>query len=142
MSVAMRAISGSNDSSSMSLAPLRSGTRLRIIADALDDTRDLQSRDRIAKVTGHGRPQCNQLNDPLFGLDLQRIDLLVALDDAKRAFGVAFDEAAHRLSDRLMSELAHFSDETAKPLDVLVEGLDRMAGLLLHGSAPISRSGR
>jgi len=82
------------------------------------------------------------LHDALLGLDLQGIDLLVTLDDVERSFGVTLDEAAHRLADRLMRELAHLADEPAKPLDIFVEGFDRVAGMLLHGSAPISRSGR
>jgi hypothetical protein len=47
-------------------------------------------------------------------------------------FRVALDEAAHCLDDGLLRQLAHLADEPAKAVDVLVKGLERMAGLLLH----------
>ena len=57
-------------------------------------------------------------------------------------FDVALDEAAHRLADRVLGKAAHLADERAQPLQVLVEGFQRMFAGLLHHEAPISRSGR
>ena len=108
------------------------GDVLGIVANALHDARDLQRRDGIAKITRHRRPERDQLDDPLFRLNLEAVDLLVALDDPKRAFVIALDEAPHRLADGFMRLLAHFADEPAEAIDVIIEGLERMAGLLLH----------
>jgi len=115
---------------------------LGIIADPLDDAGNLERGNDVAEVTGHWRTQGNQLDCVAFGLDLERIELLVLLDDLQGAIEVAPDEAAHGLADRMFGKPAHLADQRAQPLDVLIERLQRMSAHLLHVVTPISRSGR
>ena len=68
-----------------------------------------------------------QLDRAALGLDLERVELLVVLDDLLRAFEVALDEAAHRFADGMLGEPAHLADERAQPVEILVERLDRMS---------------
>ena len=89
-----------------------------------------------------GARKRNQLDRAALGLDFERIELLVVLDDLLRALGVALDEAAHRLIDRMLGQAAHLADEGTEPFDVFIEGLERMSAGLLHHWAPISRNGR
>ena len=60
------------------------------------------------------------------------VELLVVLDDLRRTFEVALNEAAHRFVDRMFGESAHLTDQRAQPFDVFIEGLKRMSAGLLH----------
>ena len=111
------------------------GDVLGIVADALDHARNLERRDDVAKVARHRRAKRDQLDRAALGLDLERVELLVVLDDLRGALEVALDEAAHRFADRMFGKAAHLADERAQAIDVFVERLERMsAGLLLHWS--------
>jgi hypothetical protein len=106
---------------------------LCIIADALDDARNLQRRDDVSKVARHRCPKRDQLDCAPLRLNLQYIELLVVLDDLGRTFDVALDEAAHGLADRMFRQSAHLADQRAKAVEILVEGFERMFPSLLHG---------
>jgi len=94
-----------------------------VIANALDHARNLERGDDIAQVAGHRRAQRDQLDRAALGLDLERVELLVVLDDPLGAFQVAIDEAAHRFADGVLGQPAHLADERAQPIEILVEGL-------------------
>ena len=108
------------------------GDVLGIIADTLDHARDLERRDDVAQVAGHRRAKRDQLHGAPLGFDLERVELLVVLDDACAPSVSRWIEAAHGFADRMLREPAHLADQRAQPLDVLVERLERMSGLLLH----------
>ena len=131
ISVAIRAISGSSDSGSILPTSLEQrhalGDILGIVADPLDHAGDLQRGDDVAQVAGHRRAQRDQLDGAPLGLDLERVELLVVLDDLGGAVEVALHQAAHRLADRMFGQAAHLADERAQPVEVLVERLDRMS---------------
>src|SRR5206468_2464633 len=81
----------------------------------------------VRKVTCHRRAQCDQLDGAALGLDLERIELLVFLDDPGRAFEVALNEAAHRFFDRMLGKSAHLTDERTQTFNVLIKRLERMS---------------
>ena len=119
------------------------GDVLGIVADPLDHAGDLERGDGLAKVACHRRAKRDQLDRALLGLDLERVELRVVLDDSRAPSKSRWIRQRMASPDRMFGESAHLADQRAKPIDVLVERLDRMpAGLLLHIVAPISRSGQ
>ena len=97
----------------------------------------------VAQVAGHRRAKRDQLDRAPFGFDLERVDFLSLLDDPQRALDVALRPGSASTSRMACSARPPISlMSAAQPVEVLVERLERMAGLLLHDPAPISRSGR
>ena len=108
------------------------GDVLGIVADALDDARDLERCNDVAKVAGHRCAQGDELHGAPLRLDLEHVELLVLSDDALGALDVALGEAAHGFADRVLGKAAHLADERAQPVEILIECLERMFAALLH----------
>ena len=101
--------------------------QVRLVVEAwADRSAELSARPDIAQVRGHWRPERDQLHGALLGLDLERIELLVVLDDLGRAIEVMLDKAAHGFANGMFGKTAHLADERAQPVQVLVERLDCM----------------
>ena len=90
---------------------------------------------------GHRRPERDQLHGPPLGFHFERVQLLVILDDPRRAFEIPLLQAAHGFADGVLGQAAHFADQRAQPVEVVVECFERMS--CCHElRTPLSRSGR
>ncbi len=110
------------------------------------DALDLETERRAVQFIALRAPMAGDLRDVVAALKIssvvERIELLVIVDDLLRPFEVALHEAAQGFADGMFGQPAHLADERAQSVQVLVERLDRMSAGGRHFVAPISRSGR
>jgi hypothetical protein len=116
------------------------GDVLGIVADPFDDAGDLQRGDDLSQIVRHRRTQRDQLDRGALDLGLDRVDAGIALDDADCGLGIALDKRPHRFGDGGFGEPAHFRDESAELIELVVESLDGVRGA--HSHSLLSRTGR
>ena len=102
------------------------GDVLGVIADALDNAGNLQRGEHFAQIVGHGGAQRNDLHHQHVDLLLQRVDALVAGDDAVGEALRTLDQSFHRFANRHFGQAAHLADQAAQLGDFLVESFGHM----------------
>ena len=116
----------------------------RIVGDPFDVAGDAQRADDAAQVARHRLAQGQHADGLVVDLALDRIDLLVRLDDVRGQLGVALDDRLDRVGDLAFRQAAHAGDHVGQPLQLFVEGLDDVfvRHALNLSRPPLSRTGR
>ena len=99
-----------------------------VVADALQIGGDLQGRDDLAQVQGHGLAQRQHADDVGVDLDLVVVQALVALHDLAGELGVALHHALDGGLKLALGDAAHLDDGAAQRVQFLVVGFDDVVG--------------
>src|SRR5450432_1185551 len=93
----------------------------RVIAHALEIARDLDRADDEAQVARHRLLEREERDGEPFDLDLEGIDLAVALDDGVGLAGVAMQQCLHGHVDQRLGALGHVEQPLLQLIELLVE---------------------
>ena len=109
-----------------------------VIAHALEIARDLDRADDEAKVARHRLLQREERDGEPLDLDLERVDLGVALDDGVGLAGVAVQQRIHGQIDERFGALGHVEQPLLELIELFVEVSKSSAVCGAHPNLPVT----